>query len=283
MCHGSRVPELRSSVPADHLRFELLGTIAVEVCESAAEIVRRNIAGPVELGRKSTPTDVVTQTDLDAETHIRARLHSEVTNCIVIGEEGGLSGLSDHDVVWIVDPLDGTVNFTYQLPVIAVSVAAAVDGRVVAGAVVDVVHRETFAAVVGRGATLNGVVLHGSTCRSLEDALVTTGFSYAAELRRDQGAIVATLLPRTRDIRCFGSAAVQMCWVAAGRVDAYFERDTKPWDYAAAALIAAEAHLAVELPCPENDGLCVAAPRGLFPALRNCIDAAANHRAAAPI
>jgi myo-inositol-1(or 4)-monophosphatase len=259
-------------VPSESARFDALAGIATDVCRSAAEIVRRSAGHSIELGRKTSPSDVVTQTDVDAEHHIRTRLQQLSPHSTVIGEENGVSGALDDDVVWIVDPLDGTVNFTYGLPVVAVSIAAAVDGRVVAGTVVDVVHRELFSAALGSGATVDGRSLHGSSCGSLADALVTTGFSYASDLRRDQGSIVAALLPVARDIRCFGSAALQMCWVAAGRVDAYFERDTKLWDYSAAALIASEAGMVVELPCPENVGLCVTAPPAIFDRLRQIVE-----------
>ena len=139
----------------------------------------------------------------------------------------------------MVDPLDGTVNFLYSLPVMAVSVAAALDGDVVAGAVVDVLRDETFSAC-GRDGRPCGRPPHRGLahCPSLAQALVLTGFSYRAEIRGRQGSIVHALLPAARDIRCFGSAALQLCWVGAGRADAYFERDIKVWDYAAGALIA---------------------------------------------
>jgi len=259
-------------VPHDRARFAQLATVAADVCRTAAEIVHRSTGRAVELGRKSSPTDVVTQTDVDAERHIRARLHELVPSSTVIGEEDGTTGLADDAVVWIVDPLDGTVNFTYDLPVIAVSIAAAIEGRVVAGAVADVLRGETFAASLGNGATLDGRPLSGSSCTSIEAALVATGFSYAADLRRTQAAVVSKLLPLARDIRCFGSAALQMCWVAAGRVDGYFERDTKLWDYSAAAIVASEAGMSIELPCPENDGLSIAAPPTLFTTLRVLVD-----------
>jgi myo-inositol-1(or 4)-monophosphatase len=259
-------------VRGDRARFAHLATIASDVCRTAADVVSRSRGRAVEVGRKSSPTDVVTQTDVDSELHIRARLHELMPSSTVIGEEGGATGLADDLVVWIVDPLDGTVNFTYDLPVIAVSIAAAVDGRVVAGAVADVMRGESFAASLGNGATLDGEPLSGSTCNALDAALLATGFSYSAELRRAQGPIIGTLLPVVRDVRCFGSAALQMCWVAAGRVDGYFERDTKMWDYSAAALIASEAGMSVELPCPENGGLSIAAPPALFPTLRGLVD-----------
>jgi myo-inositol-1(or 4)-monophosphatase len=172
----------------------------------------------------------------------------------------------------VVDPLDGTVNFLYSLPVIGVSVAAALDGEVVAGAVVDVLSDESFSASAGQGARLGGGPIGISQCQSLAQALVMTGFSYRADIRSRQGNIVRSLLPAVRDIRCFGSAALQLCWVGAGRADAYFERDIKVWDYAAGALIAREAGAVTELPCPENDGLVIAAPPAVFDALRTAVE-----------
>jgi myo-inositol-1(or 4)-monophosphatase len=141
-----------------------------------------------------------------------------------------------------------------------------------AGAVADVVGNQVFSAAVGMGARWDGQPITASACNDIGRAMVTTGFSYSAELRRQQGELVGRLIPIARDIRCFGSAAIQLCWVACGRVDAYYERDTKVWDYAAGALIAAEAGATVELPCPENDSLCVAAPPELFAELRGLIE-----------
>jgi myo-inositol-1(or 4)-monophosphatase len=176
---------------------------------------------------------------------------------------------------WVVDPLDGTVNFLYSLPVIAVSIGAAVDGAIVAGAVADVVRGETFSAASGLGARVDGRPIEVSSCRGLAQALVATGFSYRARIRSHQGEVVRRLLPEVRDIRCFGSAALELSWVAAGRVDAYFERDIKLWDYAAGSLIAGEAGALVELPCPENDGLVIAAPPAVFDDLRVIVQHAA--------
>ena len=172
----------------------------------------------------------------------------------------------------MVDPLDGTINFLYSLPVMAVSVAAALDGDVVAGAVVDVLRDETFSGAAGWGARRDGSPLAISDCSALAEALVLTGFSYRSNLRDRQGQIVHSLLPAARDIRCFGSAALQLCWVGAGRADAYFERDIKVWDYAAGALIAREAGAVIELPCPENDGLAIAATPGIFDELRSLVE-----------
>jgi len=165
---------------------------------------------------------------------------------------------------WIVDPLDGTVNFLYSLPVFSVSIAAAVSGRVVAGAVADVRSGEIFSASLGRGATIDGRPLRVSTLTDLSSALVATGYSYRAEVRARQAAVLGRLLPRVRDVRSFGSAALQMCWVGAGRLDAYFERDIKPWDYAAGELVAREAGARTELPCPENEDLVLVSNPALF-------------------
>jgi len=164
----------------------------------------------------------------------------------VLGEEGAArAGTSA--VRWVVDPIDGTVNFLYGLPAYAVSIAAEVDGVVRAGVVLNVASGELFTATAGGGAqlTVPGAVgaepLAVSGPSSLEQTLVATGFGYRAELRRAQGAAVADLLPRVRDIRRCGSAALDLCSVAAGRVDAYYELGLNPWDHAAGALIAAEA------------------------------------------
>ena len=256
----------------DTAGFAELEKVAADVANEAAGLVHRFMGRAVDVGRKTSPSDVVTQTDLDAEALIRARLRVAAPGSGVMGEEGGTTVSDSSDILWIVDPLDGTVNFTYGIPLIAVSIAATSGGRVVAGAVVDVVHGDIFRASLGNGALCNGTPMSGSRCDRLDSAIVTTGFSYRAELRGKQGAISAALLPSIRDIRCFGSAALQLCWVGLGRTDAYYERDTKQWDYAAGALIASEAGATVELPCPENESLSIAAPPMIFDALRDAVD-----------
>ena len=220
---------------------------------------------------KSTPTDIVTQTDVDSERLIRDRLIAATPDAGFVGEEGGTSHGSRR-LQWVIDPLDGTVNFWYRLPVVAVSIAAAVDGVVVAGAVVDVASGELFSATRDGGSRRDGQTVTVSDRESLSQSLVTTGFSYRSGIRRSQGAVVARILPLVRDIRCFGSAALQLCWVGCGRTDAHFERDIKIWDYSAGALVAAEAGAAVELPCPENGGLVFAASPAVFEPLRRALD-----------
>lgn len=252
-----------------------LETTAVAAAHASAALIRANVGRATRLREKSSPTDVVTRTDLDAEQLIRRMLTDTTPGAGILGEEGGqtLTPVGEPGrLQWVVDPLDGTVNFLYSLPVIGVSVAAALDGDVVAGAVVDVLRDETFSAAAGHGARLGGSPIEVSQCQSLAQALVMTGFSYRADVRGRQGSIVGLLLPAARDIRCFGSAALQLCWVGAGRADGYFERDIKVWDYAAGALIAREAGAVTELPCPENDGLVIAAPPAVFDELRTVVE-----------
>lgn len=244
-----------------------LESMAASVGRASAELIRTEVGRAAGVGAKSSPTDVVTQTDLDAEHLIRQLLADATPEASFLGEEGGETAPGAR-LQWVIDPLDGTVNFLYALPVVAVSVAAALDGEVVAGAVVDVVRDETFSAAAGRGARLDGRPIKVSDCQALAHGLVTTGFSYRADVRARQGEVVHRLLPAVRDIRCFGSAALQLCWVGAGRADAYFERDIKVWDYAAGSLVAREAGAVTELPCPENDGLVIAATPAVFSDLR---------------
>lgn len=254
---------MRDGEPAPPRELE---TIAVDAARDAASFVAGRRRGEA-VTAKTSATDIVTPTDRASERMIRERLAAATPHAGFVGEEEGTSG-ADRRLQWIIDPLDGTVNFWYGLPVVAVSIAAAVDGRVVAGAVVDVASGETFSAALGTGSRRNGQPIAASSCDRLDQALVTTGFSYDAELRAAHGAVVAGLLPRVRDIRCFGSAALQLCWVGCGRSDAHVERDIKVWDYSAGALIAAEADALIELPCPENSGLVIAATPSVFEPLR---------------
>jgi myo-inositol-1(or 4)-monophosphatase len=229
---------------------ELLA-LAVDVAREAAELVARGRASAGDqVATKSSPVDVVTAVDTASEELIVRRLLAARPDDGLLGEEGaarpGTSG-----VRWVVDPIDGTVNFLYDLPAYAVSIAAEVDGAVRAGVVLNVADGELYTAVAGGGAYLSSPAspqprrLTGSAPASLDTTLVATGFAYQAEERRAQGRIVAELLPRVRDIRRFGSSALDLCAAAAGRVDAYYELGLKPWDHAAGALIAAEAGLVV--------------------------------------
>jgi myo-inositol-1(or 4)-monophosphatase len=197
-----------------------------------------------EVSTKSTATDMVSEMDRASEALIVKRLLDARPADGMVGEEGteraGTSG-----VRWIVDPLDGTTNYLYGLAGFGVSIAAEQDGTVVAGVVLDVVHDELFAASRGGGATLDGTPIIASSAMDLPRALIATGFSYSAERRARQAAALVEVLPHVRDIRRFGAAAVDLCAVACGRVDGYFERGLAQWDLAAGGLIASEAGASV--------------------------------------
>jgi myo-inositol-1(or 4)-monophosphatase len=221
--------------------------LAVDTAREAAALVARGRSSAREhVDVKSSPVDVVTAVDEASERLVVERLLAARPDDGVLGEEGGArTGTSA--VRWLVDPIDGTVNFLYGLPAYAVSIAAEVDGVVRAGVVLNVATGELFTATAGGGAALTvpggagPEPLAVSRPPSLEQTLVATGFGYRAEQRRAQGAAVADLLPRVRDIRRYGSSALDLCSLAAGRVDAYYELGLNPWDHAAGGLIAAEA------------------------------------------
>jgi myo-inositol-1(or 4)-monophosphatase len=194
-------------------------------------------ASGVEL--KSSQTDPVSDADRDAEALIVGLLREERPGDSVLGEEGaGTSGASG--LGWVVDPLDGTVNFLYGIPQWAVSIACRDGDGTLAAVVHDPLHGETFSAVRGRGARCNGGTLRLAASPPLARALVGTGFSYDAEQRRLQTELFMRVLPRARDIRRAGSAALDLAWVAAGRLDAFYEHGLKEWDHAAGDLLVSE-------------------------------------------
>jgi len=232
---------------AHSLAPELL-EVAVSAARSAAALVRDGRPpGRVEVSAtKSSPTDPVTELDAAAESLLRSDIGAARSDDGFLGEEGGAdSGRSG--VRWVLDPIDGTVNFVYGIPAYAVSVAAEVDGVAVAGVVLDVVSGEEYTAVLGGGAFLRRGPhavrrpLAVPPAPPLSRALVATGFGYDADRRAHQAAAVARLLPQVRDIRRIGAASLDLCAVAAGRVDAYVEQGLQPWDLAAGTLIAREA------------------------------------------
>jgi myo-inositol-1(or 4)-monophosphatase len=227
-------------------RADLLELAVSAAVAAAGLLVERS--GRVEVvATKSSPTDVVTQLDRAAEELIRGRILAQRSGDVILGEEGGEIG-RDGGVRWIVDPLDGTVNYLYGLPDWAVSIAAEVAGTVVAGAVCVPSADSLFSAVLGGGAWLRSGDGSGPPRRlacnadvPLDRALVATGFGYEPGRRRVQGQVVSAVLPRVRDIRRRGSCAVDLCSLAAGQVDAYYERGVHYWDIAAGGLIAGEA------------------------------------------
>lgn len=220
-------------------------TLAVDLVRRAGELVAagRESAGD-DVTTKSTPTDVVTAMDRAAERLVTEALLKVRPEDGVLAEEGGET-LGTSGVRWVLDPIDGTVNYLYGLPAYAVSLAAEVDGSAAVGAVFNPVTGELWTAVRGGGAWLGGRRLHGSAVRTLDQALVATGFGYDTHRRRSQAAVLSELLPEIRDVRRIGAASLDLCSVATGRVDAYFERGLAEWDLAAGGLIAREAGLLV--------------------------------------
>jgi myo-inositol-1(or 4)-monophosphatase len=211
------------------------------VATEAADLVRTERRLGVEVtDTKSSPIDIVTQVDTAAEKLIYERLLTERPDDGFVGEEGG-SAISTSGVTWIVDPIDGTVNFLYGIPQYAVSIAASIADTVVAGVVVNVVTEECFVATLGGGSHCNGDRLSVRGPAPHAECLVLTGYHYVAEVRAKQAAAIARLVSQVRDVRRFGSAALDLCAVGAGRADAYVEEGLHPWDRAAGALVASEA------------------------------------------
>ncbi|MEU4835485.1 inositol monophosphatase family protein [Streptosporangium sp. NPDC023615] len=248
------------------------GRLAEEIAREAGEmLLAKRPARPEVLITKSSPTDVVTALDRASEELIRDRIKAVRPDDAILGEEGGPTG--DGRVRWIVDPIDGTVNFLYGVPEWAVSIAVEVDGEVIAGVVNIVPRAEVFTAVRGRGAWLSGERLSCNTGVPLDQALIATGFGYGTGRRAVQAEVLRHVLPRVRDIRRGGSAASDLCAVAAGRVDGYYERGPQQWDYAAGGLIAAEAGARVGglEGKGANPGLTLCAAPGLFEELHDLL------------
>jgi myo-inositol-1(or 4)-monophosphatase len=308
-------------------RADLLA-IAVAAALEAGDLLASQEGRVAVAATKSSPTDVVTEMDGRAEELIRARILAARPDDAILGEEGGqVDGAAGAPARWVVDPLDGTVNYLYGLHDWAVSIAAEVDGEIVAGAVYVPMRGELFTAVRGEGAwlessagssapardegdspergdadSLASLVASGAPARGpdstsepdiaedsifgrvrlqcgpgvpLDQALVATGFGYTAERRTVQGEVVAALLPLIRDIRRNGAASVDLCAVAANRMDAYYERGLNYWDYAAGALVAAEAGAVVgdTRGGPPSTSMTVVAGPALFGPLSDALAA----------
>jgi myo-inositol-1(or 4)-monophosphatase len=224
-----------------------LRSLAEQVARAAGTLIREGRPAQVDVsGTKSSPIDVVTAMDLAAEALLRRGIADARPDDGVLGEEEGhVPGKSG--LTWVIDPIDGTVNYLYGIPAYAVSVAVVsgppVPGAwtVLAGCVHAVADGRTWSASLGGGATQDGHPIRVNPPRPLGESLVGTGFGYRVERRRSQARVVAALLPQIRDIRRIGSAALDLCAVASGTLDAYFERGLQPWDLAAGSLIAQEA------------------------------------------
>jgi myo-inositol-1(or 4)-monophosphatase len=266
-----------------------LRDLAVSVAREAGELLASR-AGRVEVAAtKSSPTDVVTEMDRRSEELIRSRILAVRPGDAILGEEGGQTGSTEGAPVrWVIDPLDGTVNYLYGLHDWAVSVGAEAGGQIVAGAVYVPRRGELFSAFAGGGAWLEQTGpdaagsaqggperLHCSSGVALDRALVGTGFGYLAARRKVQGEVVAALLPQVRDIRRIGVASIDLCAVAAGRLDAFYERGLNYWDWAAGALVATEAGaVAGGLGgAPLSSSLAVVAGPGLFGHLAEALTA----------
>lgn len=253
-----------------------LRSVALAAATAAAEVVR-HYAGTVltEVSTKSSPTDLVSEADRASERLIADHIRRHRPDDSLHGEEGtshtGSSGIS-----WVADPLDGTTNFFFGLPAYGVSVAATFGGQPVAGVVVDCCRDETWSSARGQGAWCNDRPCQAAAGRSeLATALVATGFSYQAERRAVQAAVVSELITQVRDVRRFGSAALDLCWVAAGRYDAYFESGLNEWDWAAGRLICEEAGARVDM---LPGGELLAATPQLFAPIADLINTAHSHR-----
>jgi myo-inositol-1(or 4)-monophosphatase len=271
-----------------------LRSVAETLAAEAARFVRRRRAevfgaeaGSPDTGvvrSKTTPTDPVTVVDTETERLLRDRLAQLRPGDPILGEEGGgpahPATTPANAVTWVLDPIDGTVNFVYGIPAYAVSVGAQIDGVSVAGAVADVVAGRVYSAATGLGAHV--IDEHGTNplrCAAVDDlsmALLGTGFGYSRRRRATQAALVARMLPVVRDVRRIGSAALDLCMVAAGRLDAFYEHGLQVWDSAAGALIAAEAGARVLVPPPNGPvgsaGLVVAAAPGIADELLAALD-----------
>ncbi|MFF0544572.1 inositol monophosphatase family protein [Nocardia thailandica] len=270
-----------------------LRRLAVELAETAAAHVRARrpevfaADGPADgaVTTKGHPTDPVTVVDTESEQLVRRLLAERRPADPILGEEGGgdVAAAAPGAVTWVVDPIDGTVNFLYGLRGYAVSVAAVRDGRPVAGAVADVANGVTYSAALGGGAraahpdgTVTKLACSGEDSLSL--ALVATGFAYGRARRGRQAELLTRVLPEIRDIRRLGAAAMDLCLVAEGRLDGYYEHGLNAWDWAAGALVAAEAGARVTVPAVTSPGsageLTVVAAPGVADALTNLLDRA---------
>ncbi len=292
----------------DSSRPDELRRLAERLAIEAADFVRRrraevfgtdSAAAGAAVRVKSSPTDPVTVVDTETEQLLRDRLARLRPGDLVLGEEGGGEDGGGEDgggedgggeerggeegggnagpVQWVLDPIDGTVNFLYGLPAYAVSIGARINGVAVAGAVADVARGEIYSAALGGGARVLADGRHRplrcSAATDLALALVGTGFSYDSSKRSRQAELLAMLLPRVRDVRRMGAAALDLCMVADGRLDVFYEEGLKVWDWAAGALIAAEAGAVVTIPDTDGALLVAAAPGVAAPfaaAMRDC-------------
>lgn len=255
---------------------ELLRLASAAAREAGAELLGRS-ADAHRVEEKTSHTDPVSEADRAAERLIVGRLHEARPDDGILAEEGsGRSGSTG--LQWVIDPLDGTVNYLYGFPMWSVSIAVEDEHGGLVGVVYDPSADEEFSAVRGGGATLDGGQLRINEPVGLDMALVATGFGYSRDRRRRQAEVLATVLPAVRDIRRGGSAALDLCSVAAGRVDAYYEHGLSRWDWAAGAIVAREAGAEVTAVRDDRTGVegIAAAGPSLLSDLRHLLDAATS-------
>ena len=248
------------------LERELLDVARAAARAAAAELLARYERVAEGLATKTSATDPVSDADRAAEAAIRALLAQRRPGDAILGEEGGETGGDDSGVRWVVDPLDGTVNYLFGYPQWSVSVAAEDAEGAIAGVVLDPLRDEEVAATRSGPLLRDGAPASGSDgsrprASRLDVALLATGFAYDARVRERQAETLLAVMPRARDVRRGGSAALDLAWTALGRVDAYWERGVQAWDVAAGALLCARAGLELR-ELPEEDGL----PSGLLAA-----------------
>ena len=224
---------------------ELLAVAQEAAAAAAAELLARFGERAHGVRAKTTPTDLVSDADVAAESAVRRVLAERRPGDAIVGEEGGATGEGDRR--WIVDPLDGTINFLFGIPAFAVSIACENAAGTLAGVVLDPIRNECFAATRSTPPTVNGEPISSSGREDLATAMIATGFAYDAAVRARQAEVVTRVLPRVRDIRRFGAAALDLSWSACGRFDAYYERGLHAWDLAAGSLIASRAGLEVRV------------------------------------
>ena len=250
-----------------------LATIAASISEEAGRLLTDGLQRTrTAVETKTTGTDMVTEIDRASEALIAKLLADYRPGDGLLAEEG-TANASSTGVEWIADPLDGTTNYLYGFPAFGISLAARLDGNVIAAAVHDPTHGETFVAAKGHGARCNGDLLRVGGPPSLATALVGTGFAYDAARRAIQARLLPRVLPRVRDIRRAGAAALDLGWVGLGRLDAYYEWGLAPWDWAGGSLVAEEAGA---ITGRLRDDTLVAAPPQLFDALVELLESDAE-------
>lgn len=254
---------------------EELLALATDIAAQAAQLIGRFAATGFGVDTKSTRTDMVTDADQGSQSLIERLIREARPDDGWLGEEGAARAGSS-GVRWVFDPLDGTTNFVYRIPAYAVSIGVEVGGQVVAGVVHDVPQRQTYTAALGKGARLNGASIAISGNTDLGTALLATGFGYDPARRAEQGAMLVRVLPNIRDIRRGGSAALDLCYVASGQLDGYFEYRLNPWDIAAGGIIAREAGAATGGFGGHtfDDGYVIAGAPGLLPEVTALIERA---------